>query len=186
MEDIVEKSGTGGIEQVFGPEDENAVPNSEMNQAEETPTKKKQNGNTGQLDSKMDEEETEVHTDDVKRSSISQKGNFNTIGVSLNQTMVDSEISRFDRNGNPITTVIGKFATGAMRKSMKSSNRKSLQTNMNSDTGAADLASPEKKDVKQRHKVTFMDEVSGDKGQLVEIHLIESYKKFNQDSYLEN
>jgi hypothetical protein len=28
------------------------------------------------------------------------------------------------------------------------SNRKSLQTNMNSDTGAADLASPEKKETK--------------------------------------
>jgi hypothetical protein len=31
-----------------------------------------------------------------------------------------------------------------------------------------------------------MDDVSGDKSQLVEIHLIESYKKFNQDSYMEN
>lgn len=118
-------------------------------------------------------------TDDVKRSSINQKGNFNTIQVSLNNTMAESEITRFDRNGNPITTVIGKFQTGAMRKSMKGNNRKSLQTNMNSDTGAADLASPEKKDAKQRHKVTFMDEVSGDKEQLIEIHLIESYKKFN-------
>ena len=67
---------------------------------------------------------------------------------------------------------------------MKSSTRKSLQTS--SDTGAADLASPEKKDKQQRHRVTFMDDVSGDKGQLVEIHLIESYKKFNQDSYMEN
>ena len=70
---------------------------------------------------------------------------------------------------------------------MKSNTRKSLQTNMSSDTGAADLASPDKKeDKKQRHRVTFMDDVSGDKGQLVEIHLIESYKKFNQDSYMEN
>ena len=135
----------------------------------------------------MDDEETEMATEDVKRSSISQKGNFNTIQVSLNNTIAESEITRFDRNGAPITTVIGKFQTGSMRKSMKGgSNRKSLQTNMNSDTGAADLASPEKKETKQRHKVTFMDEVSGDKSQLVEIHLIESYKKFNQDSYLEN
>ena len=30
MEDIVEKSSTGGIEQVFGPEDENAVAPNEM------------------------------------------------------------------------------------------------------------------------------------------------------------
>ena len=87
--------------------------------------------------------------DEVKRSSISQKGNFNTIQVSLNNTMADSEITRFDRNGAPITTVIGKFQTGAMRKSMKASNRKSLASNMtNSDTGAADLASPEKKETK--------------------------------------
>lgn len=97
----------------------------------------------------MDDEETEMATDDVKRSSISQKGNFNTIQVSLNNTIAESEITRFDRNGAPITTVIGKFQTGSMRKSMKGgSNRKSLQTNMNSDTGAADLASPEKKETK--------------------------------------
>jgi len=62
--------------------------------------------------------------------------------------MAESETSRYDRNGAPITTQIGKFHTGAMRKSMKGSNRKSLSSNMNSDTGAADLASPEKKESK--------------------------------------
>ena len=57
-----------------------------------------------------------------------------------------------------------------MRKSMKAANtRKSL----NSDTGAADVASPDKEGPKKpRYKVTFMDEVSGDKNQLTEIHLI--------------
>ena len=92
--------------------------------------------------------------------------------------------ARFDRNGNLINTQIGRFHTGSMRKSIK--NRKSL-INMNSDTGAADLGSPDKKVEKSlRHRVTFMDEVLGDKSQLVEVHLIESYKKFNQDSYMEN
>jgi hypothetical protein len=62
--------------------------------------------------------------------------------------MADSEITRFDRNGAPITTVIGKFATGAMRKSMKGSSNRKTQNNVNSDTGAADLASPEKKEIK--------------------------------------
>lgn len=62
--------------------------------------------------------------------------------------MADSDVTRFDRNGAPITTVIGKFHTGAIRKSMKGSNRKSLTANMNSDTGAADLASPEKRETK--------------------------------------
>ncbi len=58
---------------------------------------------------------------------------------------------RFDRNGNQITTLIGKFAVGNMRKSVKSNNntRKSLQANLNSDTGAADLGSPDKKEEKK-------------------------------------
>ena len=78
--------------------------------------------------------------------------------MSINNTITDSEVpARFDRHGTPITTTIGKYYTGSMRKSMK--NRKSL---MNSDTGAADIGSPEKKPEK-RYRVTFMDEVSGDK-----------------------
>lgn len=31
-----------------------------------------------------------------------------------------------------------------------------------------------------------MDEVTGDKKQLTEIHYIESYKKYNQEFYIEN
>lgn len=49
-----------------------------------------------------------------------------------------------------------------------------MSSNMNSDTGAADLASPDKKGddsgKKQRHKVTFMDDVTGDKSKLTEVH----------------
>ena len=52
-------------------------------------------------------------TDEIKqRGSINQKKNFNTIQVSLNVTMAENEVPRYDRNGNQITTQIGKFATG--------------------------------------------------------------------------
>ena len=67
---------------------------------------------SGQLESKEDDEENEM-TDEIKqRGSISQKKNFNTLQVSLNTTMAENEVLRFDRNGNQITTLIGKFATG--------------------------------------------------------------------------
>ena len=52
---------------------------------------------------------------------------------------------------------------------------------MNSDTGGAE--SPLKGDFsqgkKQRHRISFADDVSGDKSQLSDVHYIESYKKYN-------
>ena len=36
-----------------------------------------------------------------------------------------------------------------------------------------------KKDGRFRHKISFMDELAGDKTKLCEVHLIESYKKYN-------
>jgi hypothetical protein len=45
-----------------------------------TPAKKKKlSGNTGQLDSKRYDEDTEIATDEVKRSTLSKNTNFNTL-----------------------------------------------------------------------------------------------------------
>ena len=38
---------------------------------------------------------------------------------------------------------------------------------------------------KKKHRVTFADDVNGDKKALTEVHLIESYKKYNQEFYVE-
>ena len=63
-----------------------------------------------------------------------------------------------------------------------------------SETGNSEGLSPEKldtagetiyseespvKDKKKRHRVTFADDVNGDKKKLTEVHPIESYKKYN-------
>lgn len=93
MEDLKgEKSSTGGLDGVYGPEDENGeMRNAPMAEPElandddgsEGLAKKgrKLQVNSGQLNSKMDDEnlsQTEM-ADELKRSSISQKNNFNTI-----------------------------------------------------------------------------------------------------------
>ena len=86
--------------------------------------------------------------------------------------------SRYDRKGSLITTSIGTFSLANRKASL--AHRKSLNATMtgltnNSDTGGPDLkkdtmessdTSPEPKTKKQRHKVTFMDEVTSDKTQL--------------------
>ena len=86
---------------------------------------------------------------------------------------------RYDRKGSLITTSIGTFSLANRKASL--AQRKSLNATMtgltnNSDTGGPDLkkdtmensdSSPEPKaSKKQRHKVTFMDEVTSDKTQL--------------------
>ena len=38
---------------------------------------------------------------------------------------------------------------------------------------------------KKKHRVTFADDVSGNKKALTEVHMIESYKKYNQEFYVE-
>jgi hypothetical protein len=94
----------------------------------------------------------------------------------------DDSLKRKDRNGNVITTEIGRFSLiNAGKKS------KARKTVVGAGTGGKEEEgqneSPEKK---TRHKVTFMDEVTNDKTQLTEIHLIESYKKYNQEFYIDN
>ena len=59
--------------------------------------------------------------------------------------------------------------------------------NVNSDTGGAE--SPMKgEEAKKppRHRVSFADDISGDKSQLADVHYIESYKKYNQEFYIDN
>ena len=93
-------------------------------------------------------------------------------------------------NGNPITTVIGNFAinnTVNRNKSMKSKRASGVSP------GTGEVSSPDKASQedaatakKQRHRLTFADEVHNDKTLLTEIHYIESYKKYNQEYYIEN
>ena len=81
--------------------------------------------------------------------------------------------------GNSITTEIGKFsAHGSPRKGSKvgDSSTKSKESNLSGGTGEPN---GESKKSEKRHKISFADEISGDKSKLTDIHLIESYKKFN-------
>ena len=100
---------------------------------------------------------------------------------------------RYDRNGNIIATQIGTFSTANRRALLKS---RELMKSQNSDTGSAEHT-PTKETKgeeepsspygrKKKHKVTFMDDVSGDKKALTDVHMIESYKKYNQDFYVES
>ena len=76
MEDIVEKSSTGGLDVVFGPEDESNTPTenemraddlniSENNGKEPITPVKFGKANSGQLNSKTDDDETEMN-DEIK------------------------------------------------------------------------------------------------------------------------
>ena len=99
---------------------------------------------------------------------------------------------RYDRNGNPITTVIGAFSVETRRQLLKQKKLASLRQSGTSDTGNSEV-SPLKginetetseagspvKDKKKRHRVTFADDVTGEKSKLTEVHTIESYKKYN-------
>ena len=93
------------------------------------------------------------------------------------------ESERSDRFGNPITTDIGKFSLGGSKRMSKSqyedtnTSLKSKTSNTSGGTGEPNASG--KSDKKTRHKISFMDDVSNDKNKLTEIHLIESYKKFN-------
>ena len=65
----------------------------------------------------------------------------------------------------------------------KREGRKSLNSSQLSG-GTGEGQSPEK-EKKKRHRITFMDDVTNDKSMLVEVHCIESYKKYNQEFYME-
>ena len=61
---------------------------------------------------------------------------------------------------------------------------------VNSDTGGAESPLKAENDDRakkqQRHRISFADDVSGDKNQLADVHYIESYKKYNQEFYIDN
>ena len=76
-------------------------------------------------------------------------------------------------NGNLITTQIGSFRK---RPSKKGKRGEEKDDSINSK-------SPKKKKKANRHRVTFGDEVSGSKKNLLRVHYIESYKKYNQEFY---
>ena len=78
-----------------------------------------------------------------------------------------------DKFGNTITTEIGRF-------SLQSSPRKSKDGELKKQNSSGGTGEPmQKPDKKLRHKISFHDDISNDKSKLTEIHLIESYKKFN-------
>lgn len=151
---------------------------------------------SGQIDSKEQEgierfqsEVSELMGDtpatNMDKSKSIEAGESDTEFNSLKMAKMksaDDSLRRKDRNGNVITTEIGRFSlTNAGKKS------KARKTVVGAGTGGKEeegqTESPEKK---TRHKVTFMDEVTNDKTQLTEIHLIESYKKYNQEFYIDN
>ena len=74
---------------------------------------------------------------------------------------MDNKYSRYDANGNPITTVIGNFSLQNLAN--RSKNKKSKTES----PGTGEVSSPDKKDSeidkKKRHRVTFFDEVNNDK-----------------------
>ena len=60
-------------------------------------------------------------------------------------------------------------------------NKKKAGMSVNSDTGGAEspLKGDDSKAKKQRHRISFADEVTADKSALSDVHYIESYKKYN-------
>ena len=50
---------------------------------------------------------------------------------------------------------------------------------MSSDTGGAESPVKGEDKKKQRHRLTFADDVTGNKAELTDVHYIESYKKYN-------
>ena len=98
---------------------------------------------------------------------------------SVSSDQLDGKWERYDTNGNPITTVIGAYALSNLANRAKKQKKES---------GTGEGSSPDKVaiDKSKRHRLTFGDEVSNDKSQLTEIHYIESYKKYNQEFYIEN
>ena len=72
----------------------------------------------------------------------------------------------------------------SLKDKRDSTGRRNVENTESGGTGEGE-GSPGKKDKKKRHKITFMDEITNDKTQLTEVHYIESYKKYNQEFYME-
>ena len=102
------------------------------------------------------------------------------------ETLASSN-SRKDRFGNPITTEIGKFSLANSKRSFKEikdgpKRRNTSNTSGGTGEGQSSTGKPENA---RRHKISFMDEMCGEKSKLTEVHLIESYKKYNQEFFQE-
>ena len=125
--------------------------------------------NSGQLDSKNSEEDV----DGDRTIDIMEATN--------NKRRSNSTVHRTDRFGNPITSVIGSYSLKNLTNRSKSV-RTNKKDDLNSSTlsGGTGEGQTDNSDNKpKRHKLTFMDEVTNDATQLVEVHKIESYKKYN-------
>ena len=140
--------------------------------------------NSGQLESKVSDDEFSTPSNDT--------GTDNTFDSEIKKQKRSNSLNgnRYDINGNKITTEIGRYSlsnVSARSKSVKErkESRKSLNSSQLSG-GTGEGQSLEKEKNKKRHRITFMDEVTGDKSMLVEVHCIESYKKYNQEFYMEN
>uniref|UniRef100_A0A7S3N1K8 Uncharacterized protein n=1 Tax=Strombidium inclinatum TaxID=197538 RepID=A0A7S3N1K8_9SPIT len=181
-------------------------------QEEKLKSGRKMQDSSGQLESK-NVDDSLVHEDSIHNSEISadpptefstsrkksksEKSKRNTMVVKKGKSLEISQPNRFDRHGNPITTQIGTFQYDASTRSQsvkavrKSMNDKMLDTSKD-ESGLTQESSMIKAEneaqspKKVRHKVTFMDDVSGEKGQLTEVHYIESYKKYNQEFYVDH
>ena len=138
--------------------------------------------NSGQLESKVSDDEFSTPSND----------NDNTFDSEIKKQKRSNSINgnRYDKNGNKITTEIGRYYLSNVTERSKSvKERKESRKSLNSSQlsgGTGEGQSPEKEKNKKRHRITFMDEVTGDKSMLVEVHCIESYKKYNQEFYMEN
>ena len=126
-------------------------------------------GNSGQLISKASEEDIDPRDVTLIEADTSRKRSGSV---------------RHDRFGNPITTVIGSYSLSNVGKRSRSIKEKKDSLNASTLSGGTGEGQ-EKKEKKKRHRLTFMDEVTGDKTQLLEVHPIESYKKYNSEFYME-
>ena len=129
--------------------------------------RKKGAQSTGQLQSKEDEKDEGTVRTDVEDSPFKERDD-------------ESSINRTDRFGTPIQTEVGKFSLQPSGNKSKVGDEqrdsvKSKTSNISGGTGEPASAVSKK----TRHKISFLDEVTNDKSKLTDIHLIESYKKYN-------
>ena len=117
----------------------------------------------------------------MKQAKVESDDMAGELKITRSASMTDKRV-RYDRNGNPITTVIGAFSVETRRLLVKQKKLATLRQSGTSDTGNSEIsplkgagetvdseASPVK-DKKKRHRVTFADDISGDKKKLTEVH----------------
>lgn len=130
-----------------------------------------------------DEFETQKGLPSGSRSSSKAS---KSMAVADTATSVDENGKRirYDKFGNKITTVIGTFSV-ANRKNLIKSKKASMSHT--SDTGGAEspLKGEDRAKKPQRHRISFADDMMG-QDKLSDVHYIESYKKYNQEFYIDN